>query len=1202
MKTKKLLALLMAAVMVLGVLPMTALATSDEVNQEVEVYSRYTGDALLDAVWATPGNFSIESSAQSDIPAEYGADHYTEASCLNIVVSGVEDDASISFSMHTHNHRINANNEDFFSVLSFVGPSLDEAASMSDEELDDMFAEIMDDVVENYSEADEAYAFNVQLVDGAGQLVVFYYHDIWDYYPDVTPVALVLNFYTDSAIIPDPGLEPDPEPDPDPELGSHVLIKAVTAYGQFENENVLYGLVPGALTDIYGMNATCLIVPKNMATVDVTLTFNASNYSVTLIDIAQGPISTTDRALTVTLKAAPKLYTNALSDDSKNVIRVTNGSQETTFTIWAVNQRFDDLPDRVVDYLCIGSQYTNNQSGGGDYGTRPIRSLVGSNYTMGGIASGPVSLGNFGGYITYYYEDAITDNPNNAYGIDFITFGNSVEGSNEFGEVGQVWVSENGTEWYALAGGMHYENYADWDYSVTYTKLDDGSTAWVDNRGKSGMNGDAFPTSEYYPWHIFEAGEENSITLTGIYFPEEADQNEYGNTRPPFAGFGYTDMGQLGTVLPSDDTSGWGLSWHLGPTESEEAYDAMARNLAGNPYLPLQTDSNGRVISYVTDGMDLAWAVDADGQPVTFQNGIHYVKIATATNIYNKSLGEKSTEVNMVRVAQANAEPVGKTDAPAKITVDGVDVALEDGTFVYDVTVDGPFKVAVDAPEDANIYINNNCAAAATYDAMPLHQIIRVIVQEGEKEPYICILNLTETTETPAASATLTLDANGGTVNGNATYTFKFDANMSGDPLPDPVAPNSSVTFGGWYMGQRRFDVIPAEIQDTTLTALWIPVETPPADETISVSFRLIGSTLSTGDVDVANGDYKGAEYVTWIPTTAYEVDENATVADLFVKATNAAGIRSVGADRGYVTTVYAPDVLGGYALSEMTNGPRSGWMYTMDGAHANAINTQTMHDGAEIVFHYVNDYAWEVEDWGTLGGSGWPQLSDEENNCWNKWLEAADVAPYVPPVIPEPDDPTPTEPTEPEPEPKKYEDVAEDAWYAGAVDFVSARGLFLGVSETKFGPELPMTRAMLVTVLWRMEGQPAPGAAAAFEDVPADQWYADAVAWAAENGIVKGVGHNRFAPDVNVTREQFAAMLYRYAQYKGEGFTGAWYFPLAFDDAAEISDWADEAMHWCVMNGVITGRTESTLVPRGDAKCAEAAAMLERFVGLLAE
>ena len=92
---RKLLALLIAAVMVLGVLPMTALATSDEVNQEVEVYSRYTGDALLDAVWATPGNFSIESSAQSDIPAEYGADHYTEASCLNIVVSGVEDDASI---------------------------------------------------------------------------------------------------------------------------------------------------------------------------------------------------------------------------------------------------------------------------------------------------------------------------------------------------------------------------------------------------------------------------------------------------------------------------------------------------------------------------------------------------------------------------------------------------------------------------------------------------------------------------------------------------------------------------------------------------------------------------------------------------------------------------------------------------------------------------------------------------------------------------------------------------------------------------------------------------------------------------------------------------------------------------------------------------------------------------------------------------
>ncbi|MCR5846137.1 MAG: hypothetical protein K6G78_06165 [bacterium] len=117
----------------------------------------------------------------------------------------------------------------------------------------------------------------------------------------------------------------------------------------------------------------------------------------------------------------------------------------------------------------------------------------------------------------------------------------------------------------------------------------------------------------------------------------------------------------------------------------------------------------------------------------------------TATNIVNPSLGEKSTEVNMVRVAQAADSAVGKTGAPAKITVDGVDVPLEDGKFVYDdVVVDGAFQVAVDAPEDAHVYINNNCAASADYDKIPDHKIIRVIVQEGEKEPAIYILNLVE--------------------------------------------------------------------------------------------------------------------------------------------------------------------------------------------------------------------------------------------------------------------------------------------------------------------------------------------------------------------------------------------------------------------------------------------------------------------------
>ena len=753
--------------------------------------------------------------------------------------------------------------------------------------------------------------------------------------------------------------------------------------GQFENLNLFRDNME-----------TYLVIPHDRTSANVTLTLGNTFDGV---KVNGGEKQTVDYDGKVTITVAASKY----GTDNRITLTRSDGDSDVVYNLICTTQKYDAMPDAVVEYLCIGSQYTNI-TGLWDYGLRPVRSLVGSNYDAGGErsngvgGSGPVSLGNFGGYITYYFKDAIYDDPNNPYGIDFVTFGNSVEGSNEFGEPGQVWVSENGTDWFALAGGMHYENYADWEYEITYTKDADGTTSWSDNRGGSADNGCLYPDPAMYPYYDFSGGKENSITLRGIHFKPSGDTNEFGNIRPPFAGFGYTDMGMKYTFLPGEDWTG--LS-----REEREAQEA--RNLAGNPYLGTTT-SGSREFSAVTDGMDLAWAVDAQGQPASFPNGVHYVKIVTASNIDAGAIGEKSTEVNMVRVAQANDAPVGKTAAPTKIIVDGIELTLEEGKFVYDdVPVDGPFKVAVDAPEGTNVYINNvnNQKHYRSFDGMPTHKIVRVIVQEGQKEPAIYILNLKETTGTPAPAATLTLDANGvdagnglinAWVNGNATYSFKFDANMSGDPLPTPTNRNPNLAFGGWYMGQRRFDAIPDEITDTTLTALWIQPATTPVMDTISVSFRLIGSTLSTGDIDLTDGDYKGAEYVNWIKTTRYTMDADATVADLFTQATGAAGIRSVGADRGYVSTVYAPDVLGGYALSEFTNGPKSGWMYTKNGVHTNAINVETMEDGDVIIFHYVNDYAWEVADWGMLGGSGWPQLSDSTNNYWSKWLTAADTAP----------------------------------------------------------------------------------------------------------------------------------------------------------------------------------------------------------------
>ncbi|MBO6010660.1 MAG: S-layer homology domain-containing protein, partial [Oscillospiraceae bacterium] len=503
---------------------------------------------------------------------------------------------------------------------------------------------------------------------------------------------------------------------------------------------------------------------------------------------------------------------------------------------------------------------------------------------------------------------------------------------------------------------------------------------------------------------------------------------------------------------------------------------------------------------------------------------------------------------------------------------------LVEGQAVYSATVDGPFKVevAVDELESTNIYINNNRAASVNYDAMPTHGIIRVIVQQGEMEPSIFVINLTDTNPPIQPAATLTLDCNGGNIDGNATYTMKFDANMAGDPLPEPVAPNNSVEFAGWYAGLQPVDSIPAVVGDATFVAHWAPKQVEPGEETVGVSFRLIGSTRASGDVDYANGDTKGAEYVTWIATKPYTMPAGSTVADLIVRACNDAGLTQSNALGGYVSKVTAPASYGGYTLSEFTNGPRSGWMYTIGEAGTQhpgrGVAEKVLSDGDVVILHYVNDYAWEVEDWSALGGSGWPSLYGDNTQYLNGWMQAEDddPPPYVPPE-------TPTTPEEPKP---VFEDVPEDAWFAEAVDWAVENGITTGTTATTFEPELDCTRAQVVTFLWRAAGEPKASAANPFTDVVEGSFYYDAVLWAVENGITTGTTATTFEPDAPCTRGQVVTFLWRAA---GKPASGA---ANPFADVAEGA-WYYDAVLWAAESGVTTGTSATTFAP--DLNCTRA-------------
>lgn len=415
----------------------------------------------------------------------------------------------------------------------------------------------------------------------------------------------------------------------------------------------------------------------------------------------------------------------------------------------------------------------------------------------------------------------------------------------------------------------------------------------------------------------------------------------------------------------------------------------------------------------------------------------------------------------------------------------------------------------------------------------------------------------------------------------------------------------------------------------------------------ITVTFRLIGALQATQDVNLTKDSYL-PEYVTWIPTTSYDLQEDATVYDVYTKALSEYGLRSIGEDNDYVRTIYAPSCLGGYALSEFTNGARSGWMYTVNGTHPDrGLKNWKLKDGDVVIWHYINDYAHEAADW--FDDPDYPALGD--GTYYNGWLRAADISPeqYVQQLLGKILKVGKNGTVEPKLtlshigksvtftfKPDKgyhvkdvkvdgksvgavttytvdkltvstrieveftngvlpFSDVREADWFYDDVVYAYENGLFSGTSDTTFSPNASMTRAMLVTVLYRLEGQPAVSGRSGFSDVKLNSYYEDAVTWAADNGIVNGTGATTFSPNANVTREQMAVILYRYAQHKQYSTTASASLN-GFSDAAKVSAYAKAPLSWAVAEKLVNG-SEGKLLPTGNATRAQVAAILHRFV-----
>ena len=174
------------------------------------------------------------------------------------------------------------------------------------------------------------------------------------------------------------------------------------------------------------------------------------------------------------------------------------------------------------------------------------------------------------------------------------------------------------------------------------------------------------------------------------------------------------------------------------------------------------------------------------------------------------------------------------------------------------------------------------------------------------------------------------------------------------------------------------------------------------------------------------------------------------------------------------------------------------------------------------------------------------------------------------------------------------FTDVQEDMWYYSAVQYVYAQGLMAGTTTSTFSPDMSTSRGMIVTILHRLSGSPA-GGSSNFTDVATDMYYADAVAWAAANGVVSGYGDGRFGPNDPITREQMALILQGYARLEGKDVSARTDLSV-YTDAGAVSNYALEAMRWARAVGLINGTSDTTLTPRGTATRAQAAVILRGF------
>lgn len=577
--------------------------------------------------------------------------------------------------------------------------------------------------------------------------------------------------------------------------------------------------------------------------------------------------------------------------------------------------------------------------------------------------------------------------------------------------------------------------------------------------------------------------------------------------------------------------------------------------------------------------------------------------------------------------------PITVTDSPLdKIELEGNDFATKyyagdkfdtDNLCVVAVYEDGTRQKTKNYTISPSVLTKDTTSVTVTYREKTLEIPVEVTVAKVKE---IKVTSLPDKTEYKVGN---TFDPTG------LCVTAVYENGKSIETQEFAYSPNRTLTEDDeqiviTYTGEDAVEDI---------SNVYVPITVTKSSSTgsateknIHVYFTLYGDSKHGGEGKAHT--LVDGNLTEWIAKTKISLEKNAYVIDAVHKALSLSGI-PYQAEENYISSVRG--------LSEFDNGDYSGWMYTLNGKYpTKGVAEQKLKNGDVIVFHYTDDYTKEETSFSTTtsGGGGSSEKTyvvSFETNGGEK-VEAQTV--YKNDKAQRPTEPkkdgfkfvdwytdsafttlydfsskvagnitlyakweklegeekneNENENTENNDNEFAFDDVSEDMWYYDAVKYVFLNNLMLG-TDKGFEPMSNMTRAMLVTVLFRMDGGETAINESPFEDVNTDAWFYEAVLWAYENNIVTGLDEFSFAPNENITREQVALILYRFAMQKGMKWERS-ENSTNFSDSDKISSWAKEAVEWASDMGIILGDEENRFMPDKSATRAEISAMLMRF------